>query len=277
MFNNTCFAPCPWGMISPALAVELTTVFASNINEMELKTKFLFNLLLRYLKPQAVCDIGSMDGADALRFARLLPESQIVIFEANPDNYRKIVHNLSVRARNIITCNEIVWNENDPRNFHLVKPSSVKGVDEHLRGMSSVFYRDTLEEQDCVELTGVRLDTKMSQIGSYESLALWIDVEGGAYEVLEGMSGIRDNVALIHAEVETREFWNGQKTRAQVLDLAERMGYQLLGHGRNKDQHDIVLVDKNVLDASPKRLRFLATLARLKALRVKRFFQHFSS
>ncbi|WP_022664366.1 FkbM family methyltransferase [Desulfospira joergensenii] len=242
---------------------------------MELTTKFLFNLLLRIVKPEIVCDIGSMDGADALRFKRILPASQGLIFEANPYNFAAICQDSVIKEKSILLFNEIVWNENCNKSFYIVKPSDIKGVDEHLRGTSSVFLRNAESEKNRIQLRGVRLDSKISGLGALGNIALWIDVEGASYEVLEGIRGIRDRVKLIHAEVETQMVWKGQKTRSDVLALAESMGYVLLGHGRNKQQHDVVLIDKDLFDSAPKTFKFITFMAFLKALPIKRLFKHF--
>ena len=56
-----------------------------------LKTKYAFHLLLAFLKPDVVLDVGSMDGADSKRFAKLVPGASIVAFEGNPYNYRAMI------------------------------------------------------------------------------------------------------------------------------------------------------------------------------------------
>ena len=53
-----------------------------------LKTKYAFHLLAAFLKPEVILDIGSMDGADSKRFARVVPKARIVAFEGNPYNYQ---------------------------------------------------------------------------------------------------------------------------------------------------------------------------------------------
>ena len=58
----------------------------------------------------------------------------------------------------------------------------------------------------------VRLDSILTDAG--DSVALWIDTEGGAFEVLEGAASCLARTTLIHVEVETIEFWTGQRTEA---------------------------------------------------------------
>jgi precorrin-6B methylase 2 len=50
-----------------------------------LNTARLFERLLPLLDADLVCDVGSMDGAETLRFARAVPQASVFAFEANPD------------------------------------------------------------------------------------------------------------------------------------------------------------------------------------------------
>ena len=47
-------------------------------------TRRLFARLLRTFDVETVCDVGSMDGADARVFRRQLPDAHILAFEPNP-------------------------------------------------------------------------------------------------------------------------------------------------------------------------------------------------
>ena len=50
-------------------------------------TRRLFCRLLRTFDIATVCDVGSMDGADALRFRRALPNAAVLALEPNPRNF----------------------------------------------------------------------------------------------------------------------------------------------------------------------------------------------
>jgi hypothetical protein len=58
-------------------------------------------------------------------------------------------------------------------------------------------------------------------------LAIWVDAEGIAYEVLAGASGVRANLALVHVEVERVPCMNpAQKLYADVKRLLESWGLE---------------------------------------------------
>lgn len=240
-------------------------------SKMELGTKFLFNLLLKYTKPDLVCDVGAMDGSDALRFQKMLPRSKVVLFEANKHNYNSINHNPVFKKQKIQAFNEIVSNVNGTQYFHMVKMSEIGGTDQHLRGMSSTLLRkEDTEAVEHIELKSVRLDTKINRMGTFDNIALWIDVEGATYEVLESLSGVRQQVNLIHAEVETKTVWKGQKLKHEVEQLAADMGYVVIGHGRNEIQHDIILMNRSYLERSSFMINLLVWIAFIRTLRIKR-------
>ena len=69
-------------------------------------------------------------------------------------------------------------------------------------------------------------------------------MEGGAYEVLNGLHKVKDLVSFIHVEVETEEVWKDQKTKNDVLNLLEREGFVVIARSRKLLQHDIVLVNR---------------------------------
>jgi FkbM family methyltransferase len=50
-------------------------------------TRRLFCRLLRTFDIATVCDVGSMDGSDALLFRRVLPRAAILALEPNPGNF----------------------------------------------------------------------------------------------------------------------------------------------------------------------------------------------
>lgn len=238
--------------------------------EIKLRTKFLFKLLLRLVNPDIVCDIGSLDASEAIWFAKLLPKSKVILFEANPINFAAIQQNPEVLNCDIQSVAKAVWSQNEKLHFFIEEAEIISGKDEHLPGISSTRPRKNLEESGggrSVEIEAVRLDDFINSLVPVPlSIALWIDVEGAAYEVLEGMRGISEKVVLVHVEVETKEFWQGQKLKSDVLNLACSLGFEIVARGRIEEQHDLVLINRKFLGAYPKLVPFLVAVVRLLTL-----------
>lgn len=227
-----------------------------------LKTKYAFHTLLWLLKPSVVLDIGSMDGADSKRFRKLLPKTDLVAFEANPYNYQSMCEDNEVVNSRIRVVNKLVSGEEGERSFFVQKP--VEGTESFNRGTSSALPRSEQGFQnDEIHIGSVRIDSFLVQeYPEAKSVALWVDVEGYAYEVLEGLSGASDRIRLIHVDVETRECWPGQRLESDVLSLTKSMGYIQIAQGANDIQRDLILVNQYWYAANRNQITAALRLAR---------------
>ena len=228
-----------------------------------LKTKYAYHALLWLLRPDVVLDVGSMDGSDSKRFRTLLARADIVAFEGNPFNYRAMLEDPEIARKRIRVVNRLVSDTEGERAFFVQRPAQDAG--HYNRGTSSLTRRDeeglTTEE---VRLDAVRIDSFLERDYPMSSnVALWVDVEGHAYSVLEGMSGAKDRVKLVHVEVETAEVWPGQKVEADVLRLAVGMDYIALACGANVVQRDVILANRAWYTANRGRIHAMLRLAKL--------------
>jgi FkbM family methyltransferase len=228
-----------------------------------LKTKYAFHTLLWLLKPDAVLDIGSMDGADSKRFRKLLPKAELVAFEANPYNYQAMCKDGEIANCRIRVVNKLVSGEEGERSFFVQKPDeAMLGFN---RGTSSALPRnDQGLQNEKIQIESVRIDSFLEhEYPAAKSVALWVDVEGYAYEVLEGLAGACDRIHLMHVEVETRECWPGQRLESDVLRLVKSMGYIQVAHGSNDVQRDLILVSQTWYAANKIQITAALRLTRL--------------
>lgn len=207
-----------------------------------LRTKYAFHTLLWLLDPDVILDVGSMDGSDSRKFKKLVPKADVVAFEGNPNNYRAMCTDADLQKSGIRVVNRLVTNLAGTRSFFVQRPiDTTSGFN---RGTSSAMQRseEGMETEE-VHLDAVRLDSFLTQeYADKKRAAMWIDVEGHAYEVLEGLREAQNRVYLIHVEVETQEIWPGQKVEADILALAKSMGLIAIAHGSHEVQHDLILI-----------------------------------
>jgi len=210
-----------------------------------LKTKYAFHLLLAFLKPDVVLDIGSMDGADSKRFSRLVPRAKIVAFEGNPYNYRAMMADEELGKQSIRIEHCLVSDSpGETRFFIQVPEEQEKGFN---RGRSSTLER-SLEgaRTEEVILDAIRVDEFLGgEFPAAPTVAAWVDVEGNTYGVMQSMAGSADRIKLLHVEVETKEIWPGQKLESDVLSLAADLGFILIARGDGAEQRDLILANKN--------------------------------
>jgi len=227
-----------------------------------LKTKYAFHTLLWLLEPDLVLDVGSEDGSDSKRFRKLLPQADIVAFEGNPSHYRAMLEDQEVARNRIRVVYSLVSDTQGKRIFFLQRP--VAGARNFNRGTSSLTRRDedgAIAEE--VLLDSVRIESFLArEYPKSSSVALWIDVEGHAHSVLEGIGGAKDRVKLVHVEVETSEMWPKQKIEADVMRLAASMGLVPIARGADSVQRDLVLVKRSWYEANQFKIFVVLRLCR---------------
>ncbi len=87
----------------------------------------------------AVCDVGSMDGADALTFRDAVADSSVYAFEPNPDNFRLMEANRAFQESNIQLVPLAATDYDGEAEFFIVEANHSQ--DGRRRGMSSLYRR----------------------------------------------------------------------------------------------------------------------------------------
>lgn len=196
---------------------------------MIVNTHRLFAKLLSRLQISAICDVGSMNGADALTFSAAAPQSTVYAFEPNPTNFRLMKANRALQERNIQVLPLAVSNRDGEAEFFLVEADYSQP--DWRRGMSSLYQRSGEWAPARVErVRTTRLDTFLAHnCPPPVRLALWIDAEGAAHEVIEGLSRVAEDVYLLHVEVETSPcIGSNQRLYPEVKQLLRRLGFDEL-------------------------------------------------
>lgn len=189
---------------------------------MILGTRHLFLRLLDTLSIDTVCDVGSMNGGDALAFRRARPGARVLAFEPNPHNLECMRADARLQCAGIELLPFAASDADGPVPFHLVSADYTQP--HHRRGMSSLYQRADARFRDAtVTVEARRLDQCLGPAaGGSRRIALWMDVEGKAFEALAGARGLWPEVQLLHVEVETRPcIAPGQRLHAQVRRLLE--------------------------------------------------------
>jgi FkbM family methyltransferase len=194
-----------------------------------LDTRRLFLRLLRTLEIDVACDVGSLNGADALRFRAARPDAHIYAFEANPVNERRMRASAALGRARIEVVPLAICERDGDADFFVVDATQGPLA---RQGMSSLYARTPAEHRGvAVRVSCARLDGFLApRVARAARIALWIDVEGKAFEALRGAEAILDRVALIHVEVETEPcIGASQKLLPDVHDLLGANGFRALG------------------------------------------------
>lgn len=215
----------------------------------------LFFALLKKFQVSLVFDIGSRDGRQSLQIRKCLPNSKIIAFEANPDNYNYMNDSAELKDNNIDVFNIAVSNFNGISNFNIYGTDNYSCKKE-LTGLSSLYERKDLKLSRKISVDTVRLDDFVyNNKLENNDIALWVDVEGADYQVIEGIEKIHKQVCLIHVEVLNEKIYEGpQKTKKEIIDKMDELGFKKIG-ADFKDKKDkfsfgnIVFINKQYLQA----------------------------
>lgn len=248
----------------PALEIDLAMI---------VNTRRLFVRLLRVMRIEAVCDVGSMTGADALKFRSRLRRASVYAFEPNPENFRLMQADPVLREQDIQLVPLAATNYDGEAEFFLVKADYSRplphhqadySLPDHRRGMSSLYRRsDGSELAAVIPVRATRLDTFLAdKSGPGTRWALWIDTEGKACEVIEGATGIAGQVHMLHVEVETSPcIGSNQKLYPEVKTLLQALGFVELAtnQAHTQTQFDVLFVRREL--PAGMRIRVSAWLA----------------
>jgi FkbM family methyltransferase len=212
-------------------------------------SEFLFRSLAKHLGAEVICDVGAFDCFHSRRFRAT--GAKVIALEANPVNFAVLERDASLAAAGIELFNYAAWNRDEEITFNVVDTAR----DAEWRNMiSSIRERspDNRFPSKPVPVRAVRLDSFLTDVlaGPASTIALWIDVEGAGYEVLEGIDRIRDRVCLVHVEVETRAFWQGQRLWPDIDTLMKQLGFTPIARRPGEEQFDVVFVNDRWLGRS---------------------------
>ena len=237
---------------------------------MIINTQRLFTSLLATSRINVVCDVGSMNGADALKFRSAVPEASIYAFEPNPANLKIMRANKTLQERNIQIEPFAATNCDGEATFFLVE-ADYRSQNDCRRGMSSLYKREgEWASADAVRVKTARLDTFLADKCAPDArLALWIDTEGKAFEVIEGLAKMTERTLLLHVEVETAAcIGTEQKLYPDVKASLERLGFAELAtdHSPGRTQFNVLFLRSGLPAGMQFRIKASLVHARLRYL-----------
>jgi FkbM family methyltransferase len=138
------------------------------------------------------------------------------------------------------------------------------------RGMSSLYERAGRADlsSETMPVKTVRLDSFLAaQCTEDLRLALWIDAEGKAFEVIEGATGLARHIVLLHVEVETSACISAhQKLYPEVKARLDSLGFVQLSTDAppTQAQFNAVFIRNDLPDAQMRRVRWWLSVARAR-------------
>jgi FkbM family methyltransferase len=204
-----------------------------------------FVSVVKESKADVVCDIGSRDGEMAIKAKRANPEAQVYAFEPNPENFfefaEKVVDAgvhfipLAIGSQNSIEMLKVPSYASKYNNASITR-----------RGIASL--KSRVNHKDYIEYVAPQVKlSSFFQIKGHEkkTFAMWIDVEGGSFEVVQGIGpDIIKNTHAIKVEVETMEVWAGQKNYKDVVEFLGELCFYPAYWFFHELQFDIIFLNR---------------------------------
>lgn len=213
----------------------------------------LFFDLVDAAQPDLFVEAGAFDAEASLRVARSMPGCSVVAFEANPDNYGHFAGICQFEQHGVQYLNLALTDTPGFITFHVESKGGST-----LLGHSSILARSQPADDPVrpVTVEGVRLDDHTPDA---DRVAMWVDVEGAADQVLRGAPQRLTACDVIKVEVEEEAFWEGQALSADIVA-------QLLTSGMIPVARDIEYPSQyNLVFASPRLLRNRPAVAAIEA------------
>ena len=187
---------------------------------LDLDTEALAKLFLGMVadaRPEVIMELGAYNGDFSLACRSILPDAAIHAFEANPVIHRG--KDGQLRRAGVEMPRLAVGDRSGPAIFCIqrridgVEVSPKKGSNSLRRKPGSIEYEDIAVQMMTVD----RFAKKWGLLG--RSCALWIDLEGCAYEALTGAAKMLQTACAVLVEVEDESIWEGQKLASDVAAL----------------------------------------------------------
>jgi FkbM family methyltransferase len=166
-------------------------------------------------KGDTVIDCGAYQGSFTVLASKLAgKDGTIVAFEPDPENYKKLLHNLKLnKVSNVITINKGLWNSTTELYF---KKDS--------KGSSFLINPNDELGESLIKVPVVGLDEELFNLGVQKVNFIKADVEGSEIELVKGSKKtlLNNHVSLAIASYHQI---NGENTSKTLEEILKKMGY----------------------------------------------------
>lgn len=189
---------------------------------------------------ESVVEIGSADGIDAdyLAKAYKVDPRKVHIIEPRPEAVCTI--KLDYPYYNVYDL-ALSNYDGEAVPFNIRPAGMEEGSSLLLRHNEPDFYVNSIN----VKVRKFETFIQENSISSFDLIK--VDVEGCAYEVIQGFGELINNVKIFHIEVENVVCWENQRLRTDVLSLFPS-NFELV-YSPGEYQEDLILINRNLVNS----------------------------
>jgi len=230
-----------------------TRDFMRNTSECLGKTYIMMHSALG---TDASLEIGAHNAEYSLEMANIYGgEISLCAIEASPRTHAYFSKKINYKDLGISYINALISDKEGATVFYEYLREGRDAGD----WVSSLLIRDVRLngqlKRTRTSVKSIRGDTLIeSKFKNKNKIALWIDVEGAQYEVLNSLSKSFNKgiINSVYIEVERKKFWPRQKML--VNDVIEFMNKYNFSHflrdNQSVDQYNIIFINNNIIDCN---------------------------
>lgn len=208
----------------------------------------LFHKIAEATSPDVLLEIGSRDFHDGQRMKSASPRSTVFAFEANPENFSEHLKNIT---QQIYPLPIAIGERNGMETIKVPKYASrSQNATQQQRGIASILARDELGDAIEYNVPMMTLESFMSNFSQdSETFAMWIDVEGYAFQVVNSASKeLLQKCLFVKVEVEDVGYWDSQHLSKDMRDFMSSNAFiEIANCDRGLKQYDILFANRIII------------------------------
>lgn len=212
----------------------------------------LFFTLVGLADPALFVEAGAKDAPASLRVAEERPGTTVIACEANPRLQRHFAEALGHAERGVDYRATAL--SDAPGTVTLHVPEIGDDFGGGLAGTSSLLSSGPAESPFGPEVVRTEMQVEATTLDALGRevpqgrVALWVDVEGAAEQVLRGGRDLLARCDVLKIEVETQAYWQGQWVEGDLFAHLMERGLRPVARDLTGDaQYNVVFVDRDFL------------------------------
>lgn len=190
-------------------------------------------------------EIGAHEATFSKNVKSINPLTKCYAFEANPYVYKK--YQSQLKAAGIDYRNIAISNSDSQVSLKIPVSRSSNNINKD-NPIASIHKRD----QPGFEYESVFVNSaKINSIFKHnpKRKALWIDVEGAQYEVLESIGDLWPTIDFIYIEIESRNVWRSNFNKNDIYEILKQKGYyEIMQDNLASGQYNTVFAKLDAVD-----------------------------
>jgi FkbM family methyltransferase len=203
---------------------------------------------IKHIPNPVIIDAGACDGTDTARFAKMLPKASIYAFEPVTKNYETLKRNVAGYP-NVKTFQMALADRDGESEMYISQyineadtipgSSSLLAPREHIKMHPEVSFN----KKETVATVTLDSWAKQEKIDHVD--ALWLDMQGMEYQVLNASTEILPTVEVIYTEVSLMEMYENSILYEDYRKWLNSMGFEVVKEELLwKDQGNVLFVRK---------------------------------